>query len=147
MPRDDLRAKDPLDLQIDHPHTNFKKLYNELRSNNYFIEISGRPLTCVDLSNYGHLFIVDPEDEYFIQEITQIQNAVENGLNLIVIAEWYNKNLLEKMKFDEPDTKQKQRYPETGGSNIPALNDLLNPFGFAFGDQVIHSLIKPIKNF
>ena len=26
--------------------------------------------------------------------------------------------------------------PDTGGSNIPALNDLLAPYGMAFGDRV-----------
>lgn len=26
--------------------------------------------------------------------------------------------------------------PDTGGSNVPALNELLQPFGIAFGDRV-----------
>lgn len=26
--------------------------------------------------------------------------------------------------------------PDTGGANVPALNDLLAPFGIAFGDRV-----------
>lgn len=80
--------------------------------------------------------IVDPEDEFFPQEITQIQSAVQNGLNLIVVADWYNENLLEHMKFEAPDSKQKLCYPDTGGANIPALNDLLLPFGFILGNQV-----------
>jgi membrane-bound transcription factor site-1 protease len=27
--------------------------------------------------------------------------------------------------------------PDTGGANIPALNDLLHPFGVAFSDEVL----------
>ena len=26
--------------------------------------------------------------------------------------------------------------PDTGGANVPALNDLLSPYGMAFGDDV-----------
>ena len=28
--------------------------------------------------------------------------------------------------------------PVTGGANVPALNDLLKPFGFAFGDRILN---------
>ena len=27
--------------------------------------------------------------------------------------------------------------PDTGGANIPALNDMLSPWGIAFGDRVL----------
>ena len=42
--------------------------------------------------------------------------------------------------FDE-NTKQ-WWFPLTGGSNIPALNDLLSPYRMAFGDRVYDGKIK-----
>jgi membrane-bound transcription factor site-1 protease len=88
------------------------------------------------------LIIIDPEDEYFPQEVIQIHHAVKNkGLNLIVVGNWYNKKLLEKMSFEDSNLKQPS-YPITGGANVPAINELLNPFGFALGDQVVEGTIK-----
>lgn len=41
IPRDDLRDKtNILDWNADHPHTNFKPLYQHLRSSGYYIEVS-----------------------------------------------------------------------------------------------------------
>jgi membrane-bound transcription factor site-1 protease len=126
-----------LDWNTDHPHTNFRPFFDKLREVGYFVEVSGRSLTCVDLSNYGTLIVIDPEEEYFPEEINQIQNAVKNGLNLIAVADWFNEKLIEKIHFDDPNTKEKLWYPETGGANVPALNELLGVFGFAFGGQVL----------
>lgn len=40
MPRDDLRDRsNPLDWTADHPHTNFKALYQQLRSSGYYLEV------------------------------------------------------------------------------------------------------------
>jgi membrane-bound transcription factor site-1 protease len=94
------------------------------------------------LSNYGTFLIVDPEEEYFPQEITLIQNAVQNGMNLVVLGDWYNELLLENIKFEDPNTSQQIRYPETGGSNLPALNELIGRFGFALGDQVLDGTVN-----
>lgn len=141
-PRDNLRStKAPLDIFVDHPHTNYHQLYKILREHDYFVEAPGQPLVCIDLSEYGNLLIVDPEDEYFPQEVQQIQHAVEHGLNLIVVGDWYSEFLLENIKFEDPSSR-KFCYPESGGSNVPALNDLINNFGFALGDQVLEGPIK-----
>lgn len=104
--------------------------------------MSGRPLTCTDVSNYGTLLIVDPEDEFFPHELTQIENAVKNGSNLIAVGDWYNELLLENIKFEDPSSTQQLRYPETGGSNLPALNELIGRFGFALGDQVLDGTVN-----
>lgn len=43
FPRDDLRDKmNILDWNADHPHTNFKPLYQHLRSSGYYIEVTLR---------------------------------------------------------------------------------------------------------
>ena len=54
FPRDDLKQKDdPLDWNADHIHTNFRQVYEHLRSAGYFIEVLGEPYTCFDASLYG----------------------------------------------------------------------------------------------
>lgn len=37
----------------DHIHTNFRDMYQHLRSNGYFVEVLGAPITCFDASQYG----------------------------------------------------------------------------------------------
>ena len=42
FPRDNLRVKtDPLDWNADHIHTNFRDLYNHLRTTGYYVEVLG----------------------------------------------------------------------------------------------------------
>ena len=80
FPRDNLRMKnDPLDWCVcgnafevfinttqwkvygcllvsrngDHIHTNFRDMYQHLRSMGYFVEVLGAPITCFDASQYG----------------------------------------------------------------------------------------------
>ncbi|XP_065195488.1 membrane-bound transcription factor site-1 protease-like [Sycon ciliatum] len=137
FPRDNLRMKtDPLDWNGDHIHTNFRPLYEHLRTNGYYIEVLGAPFTCFDASQYGALMIVDPEEEFFQEEIAKLRNDVQhNGLSLMVLADWYNTSVMRRIQFFDENTKQ-WWIPDTGGSNIPALNRLLQPWSLAFGDTV-----------
>lgn len=52
-----------------------------------------------------------------------------------VFADWYNAAVMEKVNFFDENTRR-WWMPETGGSNVPALNDLLKPYGVAFSDRV-----------
>ncbi|XP_045605609.1 membrane-bound transcription factor site-1 protease [Procambarus clarkii] len=136
FPRDNLRmTNDPLDWNADHIHTNFKDMYQHLRNSGYYIEVLGSPFTCFDASKYGTLMIVDPEEEYFPEEVTKLRRDVEKGLSVIVFADWYNVNVMKKVKFYDENTKQLWM-PVTGGSNIPALNYLLASWGVALSDGV-----------
>lgn len=137
LPRDNLKIKsDPLDWHADHIHTNFKDMYTHLRNSGYYIEVLGEPFTCFNASNYGTLLIVDPEEEYFVEEIQKLKRDIlEFNLNLIVFADWYNTTVMNKIKFFDENTRQ-WWMPDTGGANIPALNELLMEFDIAFGDTV-----------
>jgi len=136
FPRDNLRMKnDPLDWNGDHIHTNFRDMYSHLRNMGYFIEVLGSPFTCFDAQNYGTLLLVDPEEEYFPEEIVKLKRDIGEGLSIIVFADWYNVTVMRKIKFYDENTRQ-WWMPDTGGSNIPALNNLLLPLGMAFGDEV-----------
>nr|CAD7458320.1 unnamed protein product [Timema tahoe] len=136
FPRDNLLMKnDPLDWNGDHIHTNFKDMYQHLRNSGYYIEVLGSPFTCFDASQYGMVLLVDPEEEYFPEEVAKLKRDVDNGLSLLVFADWYNVTVMKKAKFYDENTRQ-WWMPDTGGANIPALNDLLSSWGIALGDRV-----------
>ncbi|XP_013391143.1 membrane-bound transcription factor site-1 protease-like [Lingula anatina] len=136
FPRDNLRMKnDPLDWNGDHIHTNFRDMYTHLRNSGYYVEVLGSPFTCFDASQYGTLLIVDAEEEYFPGEVTKLKQDIDNGLSLIIFADWYNISVMKKVKFYDENTRQ-WWMPDTGGANIPAINDLLSPLGMAFSDEV-----------
>ncbi|BAU02870.1 hypothetical protein LR48_Vigan10g014200 [Vigna angularis] len=139
IPRDSLDVRnDILDWHGDHLHTNFHIMFNMLRDAGYYIETLGSPLTCFDARHYGTLLLVDLEDEYFPEEIEKLKDDVVNtGLGLAVFAEWYNVDSMVKMRFFDDNTRSWWT-PVTGGANIPALNDLLAPFGIAFGDKILN---------
>ncbi|VDK51699.1 unnamed protein product [Anisakis simplex] len=143
LPRDNLRDRaNPLDWTADHPHTNFKALYQHLRSSGYHIEVLGEPLTCVDLSEYAMLIVVDPEDEFFPAEREKLYlDVVDSGLNLVVFADWFNASVIDKIRFLDENTKQWWQ-PETGGSNVPALNDLLSYWNITLGAQVLDGIVS-----
>ena len=54
---------------------------------------------------------------------------------MVVIADWFNVNVMRKVKFYDENTRQ-WWMPDTGGANVPALNDLLAPWQMAFSDGV-----------
>lgn len=142
FPRDNLRMKnDPLDWNGDHIHTNFKDMYHHLRSSGYFIEVLGAPYTCFDATQYGALLLIDPEEEYFPEEVTKLKRDVDHGLSVLVFADWYNVTVMKKIKFFDENTRQ-WWMPDTGGANIPALNELLSPWNMAFGDVVYEGDFK-----
>ncbi len=54
---------------------------------------------------------------------------------MIFVADWYNADLLRTVQFTDPNTMNVW-YPETGGCNIPAANDLLSSWGIGLGEGV-----------
>lgn len=143
IPRDNLGIKsDPLDWRSDHIHTNFRDIYNHLRNLGYYIETLGLPYTCFNSSNYGTLLIVDPEEEFFDEEIKKLQSDVlDYGLSVIIFADWYNTSVMSKMKFFDENTREWWT-PDTGGSNIPALNDLLEVFDISLTDDIMEGYFR-----
>ncbi|CAI0628858.1 unnamed protein product [Linum tenue] len=139
IPRDSLDVRnDILDWHGDHLHTNFHIMFNMLRDAGYYVETLGSPFTCFDARHYGTLLLVDLEDEYFAEEIEKLRDDVINsGLGLAVFAEWYNVDTMVKMRFFDDNTRSWWT-PVTGGANVPGLNDLLAPFGIAFGDKILN---------
>lgn len=142
FPRDNLRMKnDPLDWNGDHIHTNFRDMYLHLRNSGYFVEVLGAPFTCFDARQYGTLMLVDSEEEYFPEEVTKLKRDIDQGLSVIVFADWYNVSVMKKVRFYDENTRQ-WWMPDTGGANIPALNDLMAPWGMAFSDIIFEGDFK-----
>lgn len=139
IPRDSLDVRnDILDWHGDHLHTNFHIMFNMLRDAGYYVETLGSPFTCFDAQQYGTLLLVDLEEEYFDEEIKKLRDDVINtGLGLAVFSEWYNMDTMVKMRFFDDNTRSWWT-PITGGANVPALNELLAPFGIAFGDKILN---------
>jgi membrane-bound transcription factor site-1 protease len=137
FPRDALWVKnEPFDWNGDHIHTNLRDMYTYLRSQGYFVEVLGVPYTCFNASNYGTLLMVDLEEEYFPEEVQKLrQDVEEKGLSIALFADWYNVDVMRKIKFFDENTKQWWT-PATGGANVPALNDLLASWRIQFGDRI-----------
>ncbi len=60
---------------------------------------------------------------------------------MIVFGEWYNNNVIKKIKFYDENTRQ-WWLPDTGGANVPALNDLMKSWGVQFSDEVFEGDFK-----
>lgn len=117
-------------------------MYKHLRSSGYYVEVLGQPYTCFDAYQYGTLLVVDPEEEFFQEEMAKLYDDYENkGLSIVIFADWYNVTLMKKVKFFDENTKQ-WWLPVTGGANVPALNELLARWNIELGDQVFEGDFK-----
>ena len=62
----------------------------------------------------GALLLVDSEEEFFPEEISKLKLDVEErGLSLVVFADWYNSEVMKKIKFYDENTRQ-WWMPDTG---------------------------------
>lgn len=121
----------------DHPYTNYHTTFDEIRKAGYFLELLGSPFDCFDAEQYGALLLVDSEEEFSASEKEKLRkDMTERGLSLVVFAEWYHVNIMKQMRFFDDNTHSYWT-PPTGGANIPALNDLLAPFGVAFEENAL----------
>jgi len=117
-----------------------------LRSKGYFVEVLGTPFTCFDATQYGVLLLVDLEEEFFAEEIAKLQADIfKNKLSVIVVAEWFDVSVMEKVRFFDENTRQ-WLTPLTGGSNVPALNQLMEGWGVALTNRIYKGMVDMGKN-
>lgn len=143
IPRDDLDEQgDVLDWHADHAHTNFHEAFDALIRAGFFIEILTTDFTCFDANNYGVLLLIDSEEEYFADEVAKLEEDVKRlGLSVVVFADWYDLDIVREVSFFDENTRDWWD-ASTGGANVPALNDLLSPFGIAFGGPVLSGALR-----
>ena len=53
----------------------------------------------------------------------------------MVLADWYSEKALKSVRFFDDNTRSWWE-AVTGGANVPALNDLLAPFGISFSQRI-----------
>lgn len=66
------------------------------------IQVSNGFFLCIPV---GTLLIVDAEEEYFPEEVTKLRRDIDNGLSVIVFADWYNVSVMKKVKFYDENTR------------------------------------------
>jgi hypothetical protein len=57
------------------------------------------------MCSLGTLMLVDTEDGFRPEEVSKIQLDVRNGLSVMVLAEWYNEDVMRKIKFFDDNTQ------------------------------------------
>jgi membrane-bound transcription factor site-1 protease len=73
---------------------------------------------------------------YHPAEIAKLKDDISvHQLSVIIIADWYNADVMKKINFYDDNAKQWWT-PLTGGSNVPAINDLLVSYGVTLGNNV-----------
>jgi hypothetical protein len=134
FPVDDLsgRSEEMMDLHGDHPHTNYRSLSRELREAGFSVELLGGDFTTFNASDYGALLLLDPEEPFLPLEERKLRDDIRlRGLGLLVAADWFDPKLMRALYFREEHTSR-PNHCAMGGSNVPALNTLLAPFGIAY---------------
>ena len=100
------------------------------------MEVLTTDYSCFHAEDYSTLIIVDNEDKFHEDELKKIHSDILNqGLSIIIFADWYNQDLIEDVRFFDDNTRSLWD-ALTGGANIVALNQLLAPFDIQFGDMV-----------
>ncbi|CAI5716077.1 unnamed protein product [Peronospora destructor] len=140
VPRDNLEnQRNFMDASGDHPHPNFRQMWNFLAIEDFFAEIMPFEYSCLDLGKYGVVLVVDPEEDFFRDEIVALQAAVKySNVSLIGFADWYDDRMLDSLELFDTSTLSKW-HAIIGGANIPAINELLQDFHIAFGSGVVRS--------
>lgn len=69
-----------------------------MRNSGYYVEVLGEPYTCFNATNYGALLVIDPEEEFFSEEISKIKHDFAKfNLSVIIFADWYNISVMKKV--------------------------------------------------
>ena len=134
--------------------TNYKGLHDYLLTNlnslsgidnDYYIEETTQNLDKINLNLYSVLVIIDAEKNFTVNELKEMQNALENNdLGILIISEWNNdliKNKLHKNRMRILNNNTQIPHPEketyTAGSNIPNINNFLLKYNIALSQDTI----------
>ena len=131
-----LNSEYPYEWNGDHIFTNYVHLHQKLVESGYFVEVLTESYMCFNSSNYKVLMIIDPEDYFSGNEIIKLRNDFEEkGLSLVVVADWYNRELMGRNRFFNNNTFELWT-PFMAGANVPTINALLEPYHVALGEKV-----------
>lgn len=54
---------------------------------------------------HGVYVLIDPEEEFAVDEVTALWREYEHGLSVIVLADWYNTSVMRAIAFHDEHTK------------------------------------------
>ena len=108
----------------------------------YTVEVLRKPWTCFDARLYSVLILGDMEEHISSSEMEKLEVDIrEEGLSVLVIADWYDEVGLHEGVINDDNTHSRW-YPISGGSHIPMLNDFLRRFGIEFGLQAFQGSLR-----
>ena len=85
-----------------------------------FCMLSTRKEPVIYIPLPGTLLLVDSEEEYFPEEVEKLRlDVATRGLSVVVIADWYNTDVMKKIKFYDENTRQ-WWMPDTGENSLLA---------------------------
>lgn len=88
-----------------------------------------------------HCCVTGRAQELWEEEQRKLATDIrEKGLSLAVFADWYNVDVMKKIRFFDQNTQQEWT-PVSGGAHLPALNEFLEGFGIAFTTRVLQGLV------
>ena len=97
------------------------------------MDVLSRDLTCFEAALYSSLLLVDTEEDFSALEVEKLEKDVLEGLSVIVFADWHDPEYsASNLRFRDENTRRWWS-PAVGGANIHSINELLRPFGIAFG--------------
>ena len=97
------------------------------------MDVLRRDLTCFDARLYSSLLLVDTEEDFSALEVEKLEKDVIAGLSVVVFADWHDPDYSTDNLRVRDDNTRRWWSPAVGGANIPSINELLRPFGIAFG--------------
>ncbi len=97
------------------------------------MDVLSRDLTCFDAQLYSSLLLVDTEEDFSALEVEKLEKDVIAGLSVVVFADWHDPDYAATHLRFRDDNTRRWWSPAVGGANIPSINELLRPFGIAFG--------------
>ncbi len=126
-----------MEWSYDHPFANNWNLFRYLKHEGFYVDIWNQPLSCAELSNYGLLLILDPEDDFSTAEQSLIQqHMLTHKITTWIFADWFNSDRVRNRQPLLRDSAAIAKFT-AGGANLPTLNQMLQPFGVHFSQQIV----------
>ena len=112
------------DWTYENMDTNFYSLKQYILENEeYYIEETNEPLSCLNLQEYSVLLIIDTEKKMSLNEINKLKYYYENHkLSIFIISEW--NNILISSNLNYPNRGVKSKVLKEG-ANLSNLNSFL----------------------
>jgi len=143
---EDLACGEGFDMYGDSLYTNWRMMWFEMRRAGYFADHFPVPATQLnDFSSSGTpgaYVVIDPEEPFTSAESEVVEEAVRNGMHLIVAGDWWDRDQINSLNQYYPNYRAKLDYGVYGGSDVAGINVLLKPYSIEMIAQYIDGETK-----